>query len=357
MTSWTPNRSPVAAPHVHGRTAIPQVMRTVLLALLPATATGVWLFGWPALNMIVLSIAGCVAAEAAALAIGRRALAHTLGDGSAVVTGLILALCLPPWAPWWLPLLGGAFAIVVGKQVFGGLGQNVLNPAMLARVALLVSFPLEMTAWVAPQPLFSAAAPGFLESLAITFGAVAAPDAVSAATALAPLKTGGEFAAGPALIALGLGTVPGSLGETSALALLAGGALLIARRIVPWQIPAALLGTLALLAAIFNQIDPAHYAPPLLHLLGGSALMCAFFIATDPVGAPVTPSGRLIFGAGIGALIYAIRTWGGYPEGVAFAVLLLNAATPLIDHLVRPRRYGRLRSGAPLPVIRREDGR
>ena len=135
------------------------------------------------------------------------------------------------------------------------------------------------------------------------------------------------------------------------------GALLVARRIVPWQIPAALLGTLALLAALFNQIDPAHYPPPLLHLLGGSAVMCAFFIATDPVGAPVTPLGRAIFGAGIGALIYVIRTWGGYPEGVAFAVLLMNAATPLIDRLVRPRRYGRLRTGNPIPLAPKEDGR
>jgi len=132
---------------------------------------------------------------------------------------------------------------------------------------------------------------------------------------------------------------------------------LVARRIVPWQIPAALLGTLALLAALFNQIDPAHYPPPLLHLLGGSAVMCAFFIATDPVGAPVTPLGRAIFGAGIGALIYVIRTWGGYPEGVAFAVLLMNAATPLIDRLVRPRRYGRLRTGNPIPLAPKEDGR
>ncbi|ENO86874.1 RnfABCDGE type electron transport complex subunit D, partial [Thauera aminoaromatica] len=209
MTSWTPNRSPVAAPHVHGRSNIPQVMRTVLLALLPATATGVFLFGWPALATVLLAIAGCVAAEAAALAIGKRPLRHTLADGSAVVTGLILALCLPPWAPWWLPLLGGAFAIVVGKQVFGGLGQNVLNPAMLARVALLVSFPLEMTAWVAPQPLFSPTAPGLLDGLAITFGGGAVPDAMSAATALAPLKHGGDFAAGEALLALALGTVPG----------------------------------------------------------------------------------------------------------------------------------------------------
>ncbi|ENO97628.1 RnfABCDGE type electron transport complex subunit D, partial [Thauera phenylacetica B4P] len=175
--------------------------------------------------------------------------------------------------------------------------------------------------------------------------------------ALAPLKLGGDFAAGEALLALALGTVPGSLGETSALALLAGGALLVARRIVPWQIPAALLGTLAVLAALFNQIDPAHYPGPLLHLLGGSAMMCAFFIATDPVGAPVTPLGRVIFGAGIGALIYVIRTWGGYPEGVAFAVLLMNAATPLIDRLVRPRRYGRLRTGNPLPLAPKEDGR
>ncbi|AVR88198.1 Electron transport complex protein RnfD [Thauera aromatica K172] len=326
-------------------------MRTVIFALLPATAFGLYLFGWPAMNLLVLSIASCLAAEAACLAIARRPPASALSDGSAVLTGLILALCLPPWAPWWIAVLGGAFAITIGKQVYGGLGQNVLNPAMLARVALLVSFPLEMTSWIAPHPWLSATAPGFLEGLAITFGTQPVPDAVSAATALAPLRTGGTFAAdADSLGALALGTVAGSMGETSALLLLLGGLWLIFKRIIPWQIPLAMLLTLGLLATVFNLIEPARYAPPLLHLLAGSAVLCAFFIATDPVGSPVTASGRLIFGAGIGILIFIIRTWGGYPEGVAFAVLLMNAATPLIDYLVRPRRYGRKRSGAPLPL-------
>lgn len=351
MNSQPTSSRPLGAPHVHSRGNIPQTMRTVIFALLPATAFGLYLFGWPAINLVVLSIVSCLAAEAACLAIGRRPVRSTLGDGSAVLTGLILALCLPPWAPWWIAVLGAAFAIVVGKQVFGGLGQNVLNPAMLARVALLVSFPLEMTSWIAPQPWLSAAAPGFLDGLVITFGSTPAIDGLSTATALAPLRTGGVFTAdGSALGALALGTVAGSMGETSALLLLLGGGWLIAKRIVPWQIPLAMLLTLGLLATVFHLVEPARYAPPLLHLLAGSAILCAFFIATDPVGSPVTTSGRLIFGAGIGALVFIIRSWGGYPEGVAFAVLLMNAATPLIDHLVRPRRYGRQRSGAPLPL-------
>ncbi|MCK2087884.1 RnfABCDGE type electron transport complex subunit D [Thauera aromatica] len=351
MNSQPTSSRPLGAPHVHSRGNIPQTMRAVIFALLPATAFGLYLFGWPAMNLLVLSIASCLAAEAACLAIVRRPAASALGDGSAVLTGFILALCLPPWAPWWIAVLGGAFAITIGKQVYGGLGQNVLNPAMLARVALLVSFPLEMTSWIAPQPWLSATAPGFLEGLAITFGTQPVADAVSAATALAPLRTGGTFAADAgALGALAIGTVAGSMGETSALLLLLGGLWLIFKRIIPWQIPLAMLLTLGLLATVFHLVEPARYAPPLLHLLAGSAILSAFFIATDPVGSPVTASGRLIFGAGIGILIFIIRTWGGYPEGVAFAVLLMNAATPLIDYLVRPRRYGRKRSGAPLPL-------
>jgi electron transport complex protein RnfD len=326
-------------------------MRAVIIALSPAALFGVYLYGWPAANLIVLSVVAAMLAEAACTALAGRAVRATLADGSAVLTGLILALCLPPWAPWWIAVTGAAFAIVVGKQVFGGLGQNVLNPAMLARVALLLSFPVEMTAWVTPQPWPAAGAPGFSAGLAITFGAMPVPDALTSATALAPLRgaDGGVSEPG-SVVALALGMVPGSLGETSALLLLAGGLWLTARRIVPWQIPFAMLATLALLASGFHLADAQRFASPLVHVMAGSAIFCAFFIATDPVGAPVTATGRLIFGAGVGALVFAIRSWGGYPEGVAFAVLLMNAATPLIDRYVRPRRYGRTRSGAPLAV-------
>lgn len=351
--SWSTRADalPLAAPHVHSRASVPRTMRTVILALTPAALFGVWLFGWPAANLIVLSILSCVLAEAACTRLAGRAVAPTIADGSAVLTGLILALCLPPWAPWWLAVSGAAFAIVVGKQVFGGLGQNVLNPAMLARVALLLSFPVEMTSWVAPQPWTTAGAPGFLEGLAITFGALPVADALTSATALAPLRSasGGVSEAG-SVVALMLGVMPGSVGETSALLLLAGGLWLVARRIVPWQIPLAMLATLALLASVFHLLDAQRFASPLVHVMAGSAIFCAFFIASDPVGAPVTAAGRLIFGAGIGVLVFSIRTWGGYPEGVAFAVLLMNAATPLIDQYVRPRRYGRTHSGAPLAV-------
>lgn len=342
---------PPSAPHVHSSASVPRTMRAVIIALTPAALFGVYLFGWPAANLIVVAILSCVLAEAGCAALAGRPVGATIADGSAVLTGLILALCLPPWAPWWIATAGGAFAIVVGKQVFGGLGQNVLNPAMLARVALLLSFPVEMTAWVTPQPWPAAGGPGFIEGLAITFGSMPIPDALTSATALAPLRsaTGGVGEAG-SVAGLALGLAAGSLGETSALLLLAGGLWLVARRIVPWQIPFAMLATLALLATVFHLADPQRFASPLLHLVAGGAVFCAFFIATDPVGAPVTATGRLIFGAGVGALVFAIRTWGGYPEGVAFAVLLMNAATPLIDQYVRPRRYGRTRSGAPLAV-------
>jgi electron transport complex protein RnfD len=277
-------------------------------------------------------------------------------DGSALLTGWLLAMTLPPWAPWWIGVVGAFLAIVIGKQVFGGIGQNLFNPAMVARVALLISFPLEMTLFTSPTPLFSASAPGLLESLGITFGASTQIDAVSSATTLGHLKTELgrgiplETASGGAdgLWQLSLGTAAGSLGETSGLLLLAGGLFLIWKRIITWHIPLAMLGTLGLLAGIFHLIDPQAYVGPLTHLMSGAAIIGAFFIATDLVTSPVSIRGQLLFGAGCGLLVFAIRTWAGYPEGVAFAVMLMNACTPLIDHYLKPRIYGRDRKGEPL---------
>jgi electron transport complex protein RnfD len=320
---------------------------------------GIYQFGWPAFNILVLCIASALAAEAICLRIARKPVFLFLKDGSAVLTAWLLAMTLPPWTPWWIAVFGGMFAIIVGKQIFGEVGQNVFNPAMLARVALLVSFPVEMTFWVEPLPLFSQGAPNFMESLAITFMGVPSMDAVSSASVIGHVKTG--FTQGHSvaeslssiefdIVAHGVGTVAGSMGETSALLIALGGLALIMLRIITWHIPVAMLGTVALLAAASHSIAPQQYPDALFHLFSGGVMLGAFFIATDLVTSPSTRTGQVIFGAGCGALVFIIRSWGAFPEGVGFAVLLMNAATPLIDHYVRPRIYGRNRKGEPLAI-------
>jgi len=346
--------APLAGPYAHAAVSVPRTMGLVMLALIPATVFGLWQFGWPAMALFGVTVAAAVAIEAACLAVARRPL-RALLDGSAVLTGWLLAMTLPPWAPWWIGVVGALIAILVAKQVFGGIGQNLFNPAMVARVALLVSFPLEMTSFVAPLPLGSAGAPDLEAGLAITFGA-GGYDAVTSATLLGAVRTGlGQGQDLGALLAEGwrpvsaaVGSTSGSLGETSALLLLAGGLFLIAKRVIPWQVPAAMLGSLALMATVMHLIDPGRYPDAAFHVLSGAALLGAFFIATDPVTSPVSVRGRLVFAALIGVLVYVIRTWTNYPEGVAFAVMLANAATPVLDRWLRPRIYGRRRDGRPL---------
>ena len=348
-----------AAPHTHGANSVSRIMIVVILTLVPATAWGVYQFGWPALNILVLCIVSSLLAEAACLWIAGKPVGLYLKDGSAILTAWLLAMSLPPWAPWWIAVFGGLFAIVIGKQIFGGIGQNVFNPAMLSRVALLVSFPFEMTLWVPPKPLFSTDAPGFLDGIAITFFGIQNIDSVSSASVIGYLKTGftqghtvAQSLAGAHFdaIAQSLGTVAGSMGETSALFIVLGGLVLIALRIISWHIPVAMLGSVALLATVFNLAAPERYPDAVFHLLSGGLMLGAFFIATDLVTSPSTRTGQLIFGAGCGSIVFVIRSWGGYPEGVGFAVLLMNAATPLIDHYVRPRIYGRNRKGEPLTI-------
>ena len=344
----------VASPHAHGGATVSRVMLRVMAALAPATIYGFWLFGWPAVHLFWITIAGCVLAEFFCTRLMGRPSA--LLDGSAVLTGWLLALSLPPWAPAWIGLLGGFIAIVVGKQVYGGLGQNLFNPAMVARVALLVSFPVVMTQWVAPQPIFSAGAPGILEGLRIVLEGQAPPDAVASASLLGHAKT--ELSRGVTLsqsLASGHGALfdwfgmrPGSLGETGALLLLAGGLYLLAAKVIRWHIPVAMLAGIAVPALIGHAIDPERYLSAPQHLLSGAAILGAFFIATDYVTSPNTPLGQLIFGLGVGLMTWIIRSWGGFPEGVAFAVLLMNALTPVIDRYVRPRILGRDRNGRPL---------
>jgi len=346
-----------SGPFTHQVNSVQKTMFTVLLALLPATAFNLYLFGWPAILLFTVTVGSCVAAEAICMALAGQPMKAALSDYSAALTGWLLAMSLPPWAPWWVGVLGAVFAIGLAKHTFGGIGQNMFNPAMVARVALLVSFPVVMTAWVMPHPLFSASAPGLADAIAITFGGQL-PDSMSAASALGHVKT--ELSRGipvtqsmaqvPDLMDMALGTRAGSLGETSAVLILAGGLFLMARRIISWHIPVAVMGSLFLMGALFHGIDPARYAGGLFHLMSGATFLGAFFICTDYVTSPVSKKGQLVFGIGCGVLTWTIRTYAGYPEGMAFAVLLMNSLTPIIDQYTRPRAFGRTQKGEPLPL-------
>jgi len=327
------------APHLALPTSVPLIMKRVLMALLPGTAALVWLFGVGVLTNVLLAIGFCVAIEAAVLRLRRRPLALFLSDFSATVTGWLLGVALPPLSPWWLILVASLFAILVAKQLYGGLGYNPFNPAMVGYVVVLISFPVDMTAWLSPDN----GGIGFLDSLAAVFsGAVSQIDGATAATALDTLKTQIEFgrmiselSSGPAF-----GLFGGAGTEWVAVSFMAGGIWMVYMGVTNWQIPTSTLAGLFCSAAIFWALDPEVYASPVFHLFSGGAMLGAFFIATDPVSACATPRGRLFFGAGVGALTYVIRTWGGYPDGVAFAVLLMNLMAPTIDHYTRPRVFG-----------------
>lgn len=349
----------LSAPFTRSDLQIRSIMLTVVLALLPATGWGLFVFGWPALFMFFSTVLSALFFEAMCLKLMGRPVRATLADGSALLTGWLIALTLPPWAPWWLGATGAFIGIVVGKQVFGGLGQNLFNPAMLARVALLISFPLEMTSWVHPTTIFAQAAPSFESAWAIVFNGQMPADGMTGATALGWIKT--EFSQGRGvsqalageewgLLRSLLGWTRGSLGEVSTLLTALGGLWLLRGKVITWHIPFSMLGTVALLASIFTLIDGERYPGPLFHLCSGALMLAAFFIATDYVTSPNSQTGQLIFGAGCGLLVYVIRTFGGYPEGVGFAVLLMNSVTPVIDHYVRPRIYGRDRKGRPLEL-------
>lgn len=331
-------------------------MLQVCIALIPATTFGVYLFGGPALLLWLITCLSALIAEALCLWVQQKSIKR-LQDSSALLTGWLLALSLPPWAPWWIGSGGAFFAIIIGKQIYGGLGQNLFNPAMLARVALLISFPVQMSTWANITPINSPAAPGILESLDIILGWSDIPDGFIGATILGEIKastslsiTGmlsNQFSYSHAI----LGQTRGSLGETSEVLVLAGGLWLMYRRIISWHIPVALLSSTALISALFNFFDPSKYAGPLFHLSSGGVMLGAFFIATDYVTSPASNIGKIIFGVGCGAMIFIIRTWSGFPESVAFAVLFLNALTPLIDRFTKPRIYGRDTHGRPAKVI------
>lgn len=344
-----------SAPFSHAPNSVTRAMTLVMWALAPATLFNFWLFGWPAILLFATTILACVAVEALCLRMAGKDVGFYLRDGSAILTGWLLAMSLPPWAPWWTGLVGAVAAIAITKQAYGGVGQNLFNPAMVARVVLLISFPVVMTTWVNPAPLFSTHAPSLGQAFAITFVGETL-DAMSSATALGHVKT--ELTRGvsvlqssaglPGLADALMGMRSGSLGETSSVLILLGGFFLLLRRIISWHIPLALVAGVMVPALLAHMIDPARYAGPVFHLFSGATFLGAFFIATDYVTSPVSKPGKLIFGFGCGLLTWIIRTYAGYPEGMAFAVLLMNALTPIIDQYTRPRVFGRARDGKPL---------
>ncbi len=333
------------SPHLAPVNSVSRIMAEVLLALLPGIAALTWQFGPGVLIQCLIALLAAEWAEAAVLRLRGRSIAATLADGSAALTAVLLAVSLPPLAPWWIAGLGTLFAIVVGKQLYGGLGYNPFNPAMVGYAVLLISFPRHLTAWLPPldlnpYPLGLADAWHAIFSRELPEGL--AFDALAMATPLDTLKTQlglarrlDEIQAGGSFAAIG-----GAGWQWVNFGFLAGGLWLLWRGLIDWRIPAAFLGALFGISLIFFLIEPALYPTPLFQLFSGATMLGAFFIATDPVSAAATPRGRLIFGAGIGALVFVIRAWGGYPDGVAFAVLLLNLAAPTLDHYTRPRVFG-----------------
>lgn len=304
------------APHIKEKFTVPIVMYIVIVALMPAAIAGVVLFGLRALALIVLCVATAVGTEYTCNRIMKKE--QTIGDGSAALTGLLLALCLTPSLPFFAAFFGTVFAVAVGKQLFGGLGFNIFNPALIGRAFLAATFPVQMTSWLTP----------------FVYRGI---EAVSSATPLALMKFQHQLTPYSKLL---FGNVSGSIGETSALLLIIPGILLAVRGITNWRIPASYLGTTVALGGLFWIINPATYPDPVFHLLAGGLILGAFFMATDLATSPLTNKGMMIFGVGAGILVVIIRLFSGLPEGVMYSILFMNAFVPLINRYTRPRILG-----------------
>ncbi len=314
MNKWIVSSSP----HVHSGDSIQKNMLYVVLALLPAYLVALYYFGVGALAVSVIAIASCIGFEAF---IQRFVLKTkvSISDGSAALTGLLLAMNLPSNLPWWMVIIGSMAAIGLGKMCYGGLGNNLFNPALVGRVFLLISFPAAMTVWPVPEPF-----------------SIAYMDAQTAATPLSLMKFDQML---PPILSTIVGNEGGSMGEVSAIALLLGGCFLLWKKVITWHIPVSILATVAVFTGIMHLVDPIAYENPLWHLCSGGLLLGAIFMATDYVTSPMTTRGQLIYGVGIGLITVIIRLWGSYPEGVSFAILLMNTTTPLIDKYISPKRF------------------
>lgn len=318
------------SPHYYGDNTVKKLMYGVVYALLPALFVSVYFFGIGALIVTAISIAACIAFEYLIQKYLMKA-EPSISDGSAMVTGLLLAFNLPTNLPWWIIIIGAMVAIGVGKMTFGGLGNNPFNPALVGRVFLFISFPAQMTSW--PTPIASR---------------MQYTDAVTGPTPLGIIKEGfsAEVTTGqlmeqiPGYMEMFLGYMHGSMGEISAIALLAGGIYMLVKKIISWHIPVSIILSVLIFTGILWLINPYDNADPLFHLLSGGLMLGAIFMATDYVTSPMNPKGMWIFGIGIGVITIAIRVYGSYPEGVSFAILIMNAFVPLINKYVKPKGFG-----------------
>lgn len=323
-----------SSPNLEKELTTTRVMRDVITAVVPATVAGLWFFGLSAALVILSCIAGAMMTEW--VFSDKQPEKSSLYDASALLTGLLLGLTLPPILPLWMAFLGGVVSIGLGKVIWGGLGHNLFNPAILGRAFLLATFPIAMTTWVpagGPEQFFQ------LHESTFTFPFMQANlDAISGASPLGLMKFQHESTA---LSALFIGNTAGSIGETSALLILIGGFYLLYRHAFEWRIPVAILTSVFVFSLILYLVDSQQYPSPFFMLFSGGLLFGTIFMATDPVTSPVSPQGAWIFGIGVGALVVLIRTYGGLPEGVLYAILLMNAATPLINRYTQPRVFGR----------------
>jgi electron transport complex protein RnfD len=333
-----------SSPYSNQPDTVSKVMLAVMYALIPGALVMIYFFGWGVAINLAIAISTALVAEAIVLKLRNRPVKPFISDGSAALTAILLALALPTLAPWWLVFLGALFAIVIAKQLYGGLGYNPFNPAMAGYVMLMVAFPQEMTAWINPLEHALSAADFFNYSFFGELPAGKSYDAVTMATVLDTVKTNLGMNITLDEIKVQQESLFGGLAGTGwewiNLMFLLGGLLLLFMRVISWHIPLAFLASLFFIAAFFNGVDSDFYPGPLFHLFSGGAMLAAFFIATDPVTAATTNKGKLLYGIGIGALTYIIRTWGGYPDGVAFAVLIMNMAVPTIDYYTQPRVFG-----------------
>lgn len=318
------------SPHIHGDQTVGKVMWGVVIALIPATLVSFWFFGAGALLITAVSIATCLATE---WGIQKYLLKEppSITDGSAMITAILLALNVPSNLPWWMVMIGAVVSIGIGKMSFGGLGKNIFNPALVGRVFLLISFPVAMTSW--PLPI--------VNRLALS-------DVITGPTSLGIMKEGLSsnqpmdqlMQKVPSYVDMLIGNMNGSLGEVSALAILLGGIYMLFRRIITWHIPVSFILTVFVFSGILYLVNPAYFIDPVFHLLAGGLMLGAVFMATDMVTSPMSFAGMLVFGIGCGLLTVIIRVWGAYPEGVSFAILIMNAFVPLINRAFKPKKFG-----------------
>lgn len=352
-----------SSPHIRQKRSTSEIMRLVLLLAVPGIAVQTWFFGYGTLINLIIAIVVAVVTETIILELRKKNFELAIKDSSALVTAMLLAISIPPFSPWWITVIGTFFAIALAKQLYGGIGFNLFNPAMVGYVVLLISFPVQMTAW-SPAMELAEISHGIDDAFCIVFTGYSVDgysvdqlrtgvDGFTMATPLDEVKTQlnngltlSEITSSSIFISEGLGTGYGMGWFWVNLAFLFGGLLMLYMGIINWHLPVGMLAGLGITALVFYIISPDTAPSPLFHLLSGGTMLGAFFIVTDPVTAATSNKGRIIFGAGVGIWIYIIRTWGGYPDAIAFSVLLMNMCVPLIDYFTRPRTYGYAKGGS-----------